>query len=388
MVVIGRWVGIGRRSWQAETMMAQQEPVLPDYAHGCVSNLVGELLEPSVNEPSWLPASARGEGPVVLLVLDGLGWEQLQQRARSAPTLCDLDGGPITTVAPSTTASALTSITTGLPPGRHGLIGYRMAMGGGDLLNVLRWSTADGDARRRIDPAEVQPHEPFLGHRPPVVTRAEFERSGFTQAHLRGTRQHGYRMMSSLTCEVEQLLRAGEPFVYAYYDGLDKISHEHGLGAHFDAELVACDRLVADLAAALPPDGRLVITADHGQVHTGDALVQIPASVSELMVGQSGEARFRWLHAIAGQQARLLDTASSAFGEIAWVRSRDQVIDEGWFGPDVSDAAVRRLGDVALVARAEHAFVDTTDSGPFSLTGRHGSLTSAEMYVPLLSFHR
>ena len=59
------------------------------------------------------------------------------------PTLAAFEGGPITTVAPSTTATALTSITTGLTPGEHGLVGYRIDVGG-EVLNVLRWATSGG----------------------------------------------------------------------------------------------------------------------------------------------------------------------------------------------------------------------------------------------------
>ncbi|MEZ5167170.1 MAG: hypothetical protein R2695_12045 [Acidimicrobiales bacterium] len=47
-----------------------------------------------------------------------------------------------------------------------------------------------------------------------------------------------------------------EPLVYAYYDGIDKTAHIHGFGEHYDAELVACDRLVADLMMALPRGAR------------------------------------------------------------------------------------------------------------------------------------
>src|SRR5690606_40838919 len=119
---------------------------------------------------------------VVLLVLDGLGWEQLQQRRALAPTLASMVGGPITTVVPSTTATALTSLTTGLPPGEHGVVGYRMAVHG-EVLNVLRWATATGDARQSIPPSKLQPTPPLLGERPPVVTRAEYRQSGLTGPH-------------------------------------------------------------------------------------------------------------------------------------------------------------------------------------------------------------
>jgi hypothetical protein len=66
------------------------------------------------------------------------------------------------------------------------------------------------------------------------------------------------------------------------------------------------------------------------------------------------------------------------------VRSRDETIDEGWWGPRVTDAARSRLGDVALVAREAVSYIDEADTGPYELVGRHGSLTAAEMLVPLL----
>ena len=127
------------------------DPLLPDYDGACITNVVPALLHLDGQAPAWLPASALDADRVVLLVIDGLGWTQLQQRRHLAPTLAALVGGPITTVAPSTTATALTSISTGLPPGEHGVMGYRMAVDG-EVLNVLRWTTPQGDARRRIVP--------------------------------------------------------------------------------------------------------------------------------------------------------------------------------------------------------------------------------------------
>jgi len=56
----------------------------------------------------------------------------------------------------STTATAMTSLTTGLSPGEHGVVGYRVHVHH-EILNVLRWSTPDGDARRSIPPSEFQP---------------------------------------------------------------------------------------------------------------------------------------------------------------------------------------------------------------------------------------
>ena len=359
------------------------DAVLPDYSGACVCNLLPALLDPTDTKPSWLPAAAAEADRVVLLVLDGVGWHQLQRRLHLAPTLAAMTGGPIHSVLPTTTATALTSITTGRPPGEHGVVGYRLAVDG-EVLNILRWTTRRGDARESIPPAKIQSLVPFEGHRPPAITRAEFERSGFTGAHLDTIRFRGWRVPSTLVTDVGQLTRAGEPFVYAYYDGVDKVSHEYGLGAHFDAELAAADRLVGDILSIVPSGTAVVVTADHGQVHVAGDVTPLAPEVATHVQTQSGEARFRWLHAHPGEAAALLDAARAIHGDRAWIHTRDELIDDGWFGPTVTDAARERYGDVALVAKGTTAFTEPTDTGPYRLVGRHGSATPAELDVPLL----
>jgi predicted AlkP superfamily pyrophosphatase or phosphodiesterase len=360
------------------------DPLLPDYDGACVTNVMPALLEPPDTMPDWFPAGVADADQILFLVLDGLGWLQLQERTALAPMLVSMAGGPISTVAPSTTSTAMTSITTGMTPGEHGVIGYRVSVDG-QVLNVLRWAVDGRDARAAIPPEKLQPQPAFLGHRPAVVTRADFRTSGFTGAHLDGVRFNGYRVTSSLVVEAGRLLRAGEPFVYAYYEGIDKVAHEYGLEAHYDAELRYVDRLVADLAAVLPPGATLVVTSDHGQLHVGDHIVTLDRDVLDHVSFQSGEGRFRWLHARPGRTGALLDAARAHHADDAWVVTRDQVIDEGWFGPVVTDSARSRLGDVALVAKGTVSFFDPDDGGPFELVSRHGSLTPAEMLVPLLA---
>jgi hypothetical protein len=318
-----------------------------------------------------------------LLVLDGVGWHQLQRRIHLTPTLAGMIGGPIRTVLPTTTATALTSISTGAPPGEHGVVGYRIPIDG-EVLNILRWTTRRGDARESVPPPKVQSLAPFQSQRPPAITRTEFERSGFTGAHLDGVRFRGWRVASTLVTEVAMLTAAGEPFVYAYYDGVDKVSHEYGLGPHFDAELIAADRLVADLLTAVPAGTAVVITSDHGQVHVGPDVTPLAPEVAAHVEFQSGEARFRWLHARPGEAIALLDTATACHGDRAWVATRNELIEGGWFGPVVTATARERYGDVALVAKGTAAFTEPTDTGPYHLVGRHGSATPAELDVPLL----
>jgi predicted AlkP superfamily pyrophosphatase or phosphodiesterase len=220
----------------------------------------------------------------------------------------------------------------------------------------------------------------------PAVTRSEFASTGFTAAHLAGARLVGWSVPSTLVVEVRRLLGEGEPFVYAYYDGLDKVAHERGLGEYYAQELRTVDRLVGDLVEALPAGAALVVTSDHGQVEVGTS-ARLPGP--DLLAGVellSGEGRFRWLHARPGATADVAAAGEEAHGDEAWVRTREQIVDEGWFGGPITKEVAHRLGDVALVARAPVAFLDPADTGETRLLARHGSLTTAEMYVPLVAW--
>ncbi|MDQ2826837.1 MAG: alkaline phosphatase family protein [Actinomycetota bacterium] len=364
-------------------------PTIPDYGGACIDGVVAAILNSGPGAagkaPAWLPEPAVGAAQVVLLVLDGLGWFQLKERPGLAPTMNAMAGGPVTTVAPSTTATALTSITTGTSPATHGIVGYRLRVDPDSVLNILRWKTAAGDARRAIPPEDFQSLAPFGSIRPPVVTRAAVAESGFSRAHMAGARMYGWRMPSTIVATVRALLADGERFVYAYYDGVDKVAHEFGFGPTYDAELVAADRLVHDLLEVLAPGSALVVVSDHGQVDVGDQVVTLDPEVVGRTTMLSGEGRFRWLHARPGMLDALAEAAHRHYDDVAWVRTRDEAVADGWFGGDLSSRFAHRLGDVVIATREPIAVLDPADPGEQWMRCRHGSLTEAEMFVPLLA---
>jgi hypothetical protein len=371
--------------------MSLTEAVFPDYRGANLARLIPALFAPVGQRPDWLPETVQGADQIVLFVIDGLGWLQLQERRDLAPELASLDGSSITSVAPSTTACALTSLVVGRPPADHGVVGYRVAVegpAGEEVMNVLKWRTASGDARPFVDPLQFQVLPAFDGHQVPVVSRADFAGTAFTEAHQRDSRQVGWYVASSLPVDVGSLVRAGEPFVYAYYDGVDRVAHVRGFGDHYDAELASVDRIVGDLLDALPPEVALVVTADHGQVQVGSRVQELDSRVRDLVYLMSGEARFRWLHAKDRTTAgvdQLAALARDLYGGEAWVTTVDQAVSDGWFGGPLRPAFRARLGQVALVPFEPVGYLDHVDSGEAQLVCRHGSLTAEEMLVPLLA---
>ncbi len=361
--------------------------VFPDFGGACVASLVPALFGRHSEAPPWLPPALAAAEQIVLLIVDGLGALQLDERHALVPALRSMQRSTLTTVAPSTTATALTSISTGLIPAEHGVLGYRMDERG-EVFNVLRWQVGGRDVREKVDPATYQPHLAFFGRPAPVVSRANFAGSGFTEAHLRGAPLIGWSVPSSIAVEVRRLLGTGEPFVYAYYDGLDRIAHERGLGAHYDAELVAVDHLVDELCAALPPGAALGVCADHGEMELTSAPIALAPLLSRWRLRLSGEGRFRWIHARPRDVEAIAVALAGELGELAWVLERDRLIGSGLFGGPLRPEHAARLGQLAVVARGAVSFSDPDDPGEARLVGRHGSLSRGEMYVPLLGWRR
>ena len=272
-------------------------------------------------------------------------------------------------------------------PAEHGVVGYRVALDG-EVMNVLQWSLRGVDARMSVPAPTFQPFESFPGARGPVpvVTRYDFGPTGFTAAHLGRVDLHRWYTPAGLLTAVRALTAAGAPFVYAYYEGIDKVAHAQGLGPYYDDELRAVDRLVGDVLEALPPGSVLIVTADHGQVEVGSSVELLGPEIMEAVTLISGEGRFRWLHTRPGATGDVAAMASALHGDVAWVRTKDQIIEEGWLGGVPSPVVAARLGDVVLVPFAPTAFLDPADTGELRLKARHGSLTSAEMIIPLLGW--
>jgi hypothetical protein len=351
------------------------EIVRPAYDGACITNVVRALQ----GGADWVPDAARGARCIVMLVLDGLAWHAIQ--SAELPTIGAMEGGPITSVLPSTTPTALTSISTGVAPAEHGVLSYRIYLGGNNgVFNVIRWAAPTAPP----DPMEFQPREAFGGQDLPVVTRAQFKDTKFTQILYRGSTMHGYFSTSGLV-EHCRRLAPRERFIYAYYDGPDLVAHMHGMrNGFFAAELAFCDRLVADLLDAMPDDVAVVVCADHGHVHFEERIGL--GSLNELCVAQAGESRFRYLHAKPGATAELLAGATELAGGRATAFTRDQLIDEGWFGPRPPTSGVaKRIGDVVLAAIDPVGFVDPANPGEDRLLSGHGSIAAGDMLVPFIA---
>ena len=372
---------------------------VPPYGEGTLAD-----VGPSVLAALGVPGERNGLRldeirRACIFLVDGLGWEQLRASPDAAPFLSSMSGRPIAAGFPATTVTSLSSLGTGLPSGEHGLTGYSSYVEEvGVVVNWLAWRGVGegGDLRERLVPESVQP-------RPTVWERADaagiattmctfdhFVDSGLTRAALRGGRWGGtYAEGDAVARAAEAVDRGHRSLVYVYVSALDLVGHMRGPDTDsWLAQVNLVDRIAEQLAARLPADSTLLVTADHGMVLVPDeAKVDFDAtpSLQDGVHALAGEPRMRYVHTRPDAVADVLATWQGVLGDGWRVMTRDDAIALGLFGPVVTTDARARIGDVVALALSDGGVVERRRLPRLSaMPGQHGSVTDAELLIPLL----
>jgi hypothetical protein len=343
---------------------------------------------------------------VCLLLVDGLGRELLERHAEEAPFMAGLLPGAKTLDAPfpASTAVSICTLSTGRPPGIHGITGYTMSVPGVDgLLQCLSWIDylTGADLTDRARPESIQRQEPLLvsaaeeGIATAVVSRFDYGGSGLTRTAFHQTRFIGLRDVADAEeriAAISAVLRTTERgLVYSYDARLDAAAHVHGVAStQWRSALRLIDRLVAALVRSLPKGTRLYVTGDHGAIDllpgaagrvdiAGDVRLRIGVRVL------AGEPRARHVHAERGQAEAVVERWREALGHDFLVLARNEAIEAGAFGPTVAPAIRPRIGDVVVIARDRKGVFDSRLApAELTLVALHGALDPAETAVPLL----
>ncbi|MBF6465853.1 alkaline phosphatase family protein [Nocardia beijingensis] len=375
--------------------------VAPRYGSGSLADLFPSVLAglgvPGEEDRLGLRLDA---DQVCVLLVDGLGYEDLVANPAAAPFLSGLAPIRLTAGFPTTTATSLASLGVGVPPGEHGIVGYLFHVPGYDrLFTPLSWrlhGAPKSDLRRELIPTEFQPRTTVFqraaadGIAVAQVSPRDQAGSGLTEAVLRGCEFRPQLSFGDLVAGVSEALRAGpRSLVYTYHGDLDLTGHVRGPSARaWKLELTHADRLAAALADELPAGAALLVTADHGMVQLDDRLdfdttPALQAGVRAL----GGEPRARHVYTEPGAESDVAAAWQATLGADFEVIDRAEAVSRGWFGPIVAPAIARRIGDLVVVARGRRGVI-RTGAEPLQsrLVGHHGSLTPAEMNVPLCVF--
>lgn len=358
------------------------------------------------------------QAPIVMVLVDGLGWQMLRERAGHTPNLRRLlaDSDYLHTCAPSTTAAALTTLATGVYPGAHAMVGYAVrdpllrghlgaghVPGPGDVFDLITFKNSSHDpltwqsVPTLIERANAKANAgcgPQLGA--VSIGRSKFAGSGLSLAAWRGFKHIGVDALDQRPYQAYRAIKEGAKLVYLYVGELDHAGHNHGWHSDKWLEaLEALDAMVGQLFRRLPAGTRIVLTADHGMVDTDRHHRIDLAKEKELakdVVAVAGESRFLQLYVpddVAVENSGREELAQSVAKRWAEFLG-DRAI---WVGTDpaplmgpLSPGARAAVGDVLVALNDNWTVVDSRVQSfhATQLIGVHGSLTPVELEVPLI----
>ncbi|OLE22003.1 MAG: alkaline phosphatase family protein [Actinobacteria bacterium 13_1_20CM_3_71_11] len=372
---------------------------MPHYGRASLPDVLPSALAalgvPDSPDPLGLRQRLAGIRRIAVVLVDGLGLHLLPLAAPGAPMIADLLAGRLGTVLeltsafPSTTPVSLVSLGTGAAPGGHGQVGFFLNIPGTDrVLDPLTW-------RDEPDPAQWQPvptqfaRAVAAGVHTSVASRPEYAGSGLTVSAYRGATYRGAANVDELAAQVLAGLAEAPALSYGYHPTLDSMGHLYGVDSdQWRAAATEVDGLLARLVEGLPRDGALLVTADHGQLDVPpgarfdvDADPRLAAGLTVV----AGEPRVRYLHTRPGAAPDVIDAWRAVLGDAAWVASRDEAVETGWYGP-VPEEHRARIGDVVVVCRDRYAILASGREPDLiaKLVAFHGSTTPEEMAIPLV----
>jgi len=375
----------------------------PDYTQSIV-NLSASLAHALGAEDSgYAPLAALDPGelcgrPLALLLIDGLGDALLEQFPDSH--LARARVGALSSVFPSTTASALTSLATAVGPQQHAITGWHMWLRElGSVAAILPFTPRHGGCS--YSSAGWTPQQ-FIGakpwhrhlHTPLYQLAPEWLRNSDYSRTLAGSaRRLGSQDMADFFAQLVQQLGDGQPqYLYAYWCELDSLAHRYGSRSspvrdHF----LALDRAFAEACSALSGSGALLLaSADHGFIDTTAEhtlkLEDHPDLAATLALPLCGEGRAPYCYVRPGREADFLAYVQHNLAAWCEVVPGAELISLGWFGLGAPHPRLHeRVGDYVLLMRENYVLRDRlANEKPFIQLGVHGGISAAEMNVPLL----
>ncbi|MEM7116311.1 MAG: nucleotide pyrophosphatase/phosphodiesterase family protein [Chloroflexota bacterium] len=405
-------------------MKLPSEFVLPNYNGRSLANVpatVAKLLNVTFKgahplQPAlWQPLGSDIQRVVVFLV-DALGWNIIQrQQEKLSPLLARAQvADTITSVFPSTTVNALSSIWTGTPPAQHGLVGLRLFFPEYAVLGqMIKLKPNFYDAPDALTKAGLKAKDflatpgasgQFVRQRVAVhhFKGHEIVDSALSVMHGRGsTADHGATTVADMLVKTRQLIENNldkKLFAYLYWPTVDTLSHAYGpFGEAVTAEvhtiLHQVETILMDgLSAAAKKGTAVIIMSDHGQTNTPISqhvyVDDHPHLKKMLLMRSAGEPRVPVLYAKQGKVQAVLDYINSELSETAVALTSDEALDLGLLGNGPYAPHTRdRLGDIVMIMRNGALYLNPEEVSKAQKTnGRHGGLTADEMNATWLGF--
>lgn len=403
---------------------ADQGFIYPDYKKNCISNIPATILNLLQAQKTKGPLTSQLEidqkniNKVVLLVVDGFGFNQYLHYRKQNRFLNGLaEAGevyPLTSVYPSQTTNALTTLNTGLTPQEHMLFEYFIYLKEVGIVNSLRFERIGGKAGGKPAEQGIDPKLMYGGEniqqklqKQGISTFTHMNQSNAVNACTKrvfegSTIVSAYKNSDNIVKLRKQIENtSGGAYFFVHLETLDTISHEYGPESdEYNAELQAISYLLQkELVEKINPQAAketlLLMTADHGgvQVNLKDAvylgldsepLVNAQTGADHKKILPTGSPRDVFLHIKEQKLQQTKEALIQQIGDKAQILETRQAAKNGLFGlGKTSEAFLERTGNLLIMPYGkETVWFEHRSGRKINLLGQHGGLHPDEMLVP------
>lgn len=384
-------------------IIVNPESFLPDYSGSSIVNLMSSIRAAYGSNYLYPVLDGLDIGPfkeknIVFIVIDALGYNYLMEYGDDT-FLKKYTIGKMTSVFPSSTASAYISLITGVAPQQHGLIGWFMYLREtGIITSILPFITkAGGIPLRNIPFTDIFEQDAvFMGLNAASysIIHKSYANSQCSASITKGSKKKAYSDIKGFFSSIENILDsgAGRKFIFAYWDQIDKIAHEKGINSNETInELKKIDTEIAKLALSLKKhNASLIVTSDHGMVDSAEKhtlrLSDHPLLKETLLLPLTGDPRVAYCYIKSHMETEFEQYVAKNLGDCCRIYKSRDIIEKGFFGLyEPNRKLYQRAGDYTLVMTKNYMIREALSGEKNKeLIGVHGGLTDDEMYTPLI----
>lgn len=357
---------------------------------------------------------------VILLLVDGLrldnfvrGFEETLERNNNQELnhiLRDSVIFPLTSISPSTTSAAITTLWTGQLPAEHGIIGYELFLKEfGVTANMIFHSISSFNNepgsiyRSGFNPSTflpvelIGPHFRKHGVIPYAFQHASIASSGLSRMLLKDVNSIPFENFETLRRSVKNMLLSNsqsKTYSYIYWSEFDTHSHHCGPNSkkiieEWNRFFEGVCQIMRDIHLSGIKDTLFILTADHGQVPTEILdeyeLFNHPDLLKHLILLPTGESRLPYLFIKTGHECEVQDYLKSHWQRDFSMIPSDKVLSSGLLGnAPPHQTTVDRMGSHVVFPKKNAYWWWVRKKN--HLLGRHGGLSEEEMLVPFLGF--
>jgi len=305
------------------------------------------------------------------------------------------------TVFPSTTATSITSVMTGVWPTQHNIVGWWTYIPKlretACVLPFVRYRDGVPLLECGISHHDVFGAKPLMNDIP--LPRAVIQHSSIIDSTYSGWFSSGADLLPYDTDEdaietiAEYVRGARNPtHCYWYTSAIDHATHDHGTDSdEVRAILTDFDRNLAILANDLHGlDARIILTADHGHRNAGSRFRIEPDDplCTFLRTPPSGDMRVGFYHLQEGAEQPFRHEFRARFGDHFALITTQELEELRLLGPDPLSTAVReRVGNLTSIAldNSVMRYSGNPRGNQFMRQrSHHSGLSASEMNIPLV----